>query len=101
MQKISGTKEICSKRRKTIAPDDATIEERMTFYPTAHRLSKKWLFVRIFLKRLQKRKSSTTFLAILELMKKMDRSRGSAKKKIMNQSCFYPAVGDTQHDEIK
>ena len=89
MQKILERKKFSQKMEKTITPDDTTIEERNTHGCTFDS----------FFESPSKSEVVTTFMALLELMKK---GQIIAQQKENYESIMlYPAVGDTEHDEIK
>ncbi|MEQ6206087.1 segregation/condensation protein A [Enterococcus mundtii] len=99
MQKILERKKFAQKEEKTIAPDDATIEERMTFIQQRIVSQKKGCLFESFFETPSRNEVVTTFLAILELMK--NGQIVAQQEKNYESIMLYPAVGDTQHDEIK
>ena len=84
---------------KTITPDDTTIEERMIFIEERIKRNTHGCTFNSFFESPSKSEVVTTFMALLELMKK---GQIIAQQKENYESIMlYPAVGDTEHDEIK
>lgn len=99
MQKILERKKFSQKVEKTITPDDTTIEERMVFIEERIKRNAHGCTFDSFFESPSKSEVVTTFMALLELMKK---GQIIAQQKENYESIMlYPAVGDTEHDEIK
>ena len=99
MQKILERKKFSQKVEKTITPDDTTIEERMIFIEERIKRNTHGCTFNSFFESPSKSEVVTTFMALLELMKK---GQIIAQQKENYESIMlYPAVGDTEHDEIK
>ncbi|WP_206215457.1 MULTISPECIES: segregation/condensation protein A [unclassified Enterococcus] len=99
MQKILERKKFSQKVEKTITPDDTTIEERMVFIEERIRNSVQGCSFDSFFESPSKNEVVTTFMALLELMKKGQVV--AQQEENYDSIMLYPVVGDMKHDEIK
>ncbi|MGM9903043.1 segregation/condensation protein A [Enterococcus hirae] len=99
MQKILERKKFAKKEEKTITPDEATIEDRMSFIRKKLKHHGEGCSFDSFFETPSKNEVVTTFIALLELMKngQILAQQENNYEPIM----LYPVVGDTQNDEIK
>ena len=99
MEKILERKKFSEKVEKTIAPDDTTIEERITFIEERLKKNVKGCSFDSFFDVPTKTEVVTTFMALLEMMKngQIIAQQAGNYESIM----LYLAVGDTENDQIK
>nr|WP_083571975.1 segregation/condensation protein A [Enterococcus thailandicus] len=99
MQAILERKQFSQKVEKTIAPDDTTIEERMSFIKEKLVNSQAGCTFESFFEAPTKAEVVTTFIALLELMKNGQIFAEQAEN--YDSIMLYPVVGDTTNDKIK
>lgn len=99
MQKILERKQFSKKIEKTIAPDDTTIEERIIFVEERLKRNKQGCTFDSFFESPSKTEIVTTFMAILEMMK--NGQIVAQQEENYESIMLYPAIGDTNNDEIK
>ena len=99
MQKILERKQFSKKIEKIIAPDDTTIEERIIFVEERLKRNKQGCTFDSFFESPSKTEIVTTFMAILEMMK--NGQIVAQQEENYESIMLYPAIGDTNNDEIK